>query len=169
MSRQDIILTVFPNDKAFYDPQLLKQVQDLAIQLTQKLAKKYSAPLSKVIVHFNKRLRTTAGEYVNDMSNTLSGTCEFIFNTKYVLGCCYDVNNGGTQNLLPIIQHEALHYVAQFVGNGHNNDGDANFEQLLIENHAVSSAATGKNKRGANVQKVNYYYKNKALHKVIYN
>ena len=89
------------------------------------------------------------------------------FNEKFVLGCLYD-KEGGYNTLLPVVKHEVLHYVTQFIDTKNSADGASTFEQLLAENNAIASATTNRNKRSAPIMRIDYILNNNILFKVIY-
>lgn len=164
---QRIALREFKSSNDFYNQQVLQKITKLIMDTTQQLANKYKVSLNKVVVKYNRRYRKTLGEYKDYFQNTISGICEFTFNEKFVLGCFYDPNNG-INSLLQVVKHEALHYIAQFIHGGKNDDGTNNFEQLLKENNAISSGATNSQQRLSNTVCFNYTFQNNVLFKIIY-
>lgn len=164
---QKIMVKQFKSSREFYNQHMLQQATQAIVSTTKQLANKYHVPLNKVAVKYNKRYRRTLGEADVSFSKVLSGTCDMTFNEKFVLGCLYD-QQGGYNALLPVVKHEVLHYVTQFIDTKNSDDGASTFEKLLAENNAISSGTTNRNKRLAQTVSVGYVFENNALFKIIY-
>lgn len=164
---QKIMVRQFKSSREFYNQHMLQQATQFIVSTTKQLANKYHVPLNKVAVKYNKRYRRTLGEADVSFSKVLSGTCDMTFNEKFVLGCLYD-KESGYNTLLPVVKHEVLHYVTQFIDTKNSDDGSSTFEKLLAENNAISSGATNRNKRSAPIMRIGYILNNNILFKVIY-